>query len=139
MYEMPRGWEVMKALKITTELEILNIELKEPLHIGIKKELGGYLEVVRPRKLEMPFCMIVDEEGIIKDLSFNPLGCWLYGTEEHLQPIAGDIIIMCEMNTMDGIVLKGLTDEQIDSITKQFNQFIESYRQVELYHLEVLK
>ncbi len=139
MYEMPRGCELMKALKISTNLEIEAVELSEPLYKSIRNELGGYLEVVRPMKLVRPFCMIVDEEGLLKNLPLNPLGCWLYGTEEHLQPIVGDIIIMAEMDSIDGIIFKGLTDTQIESLTNDLTEFIQTYKEIELYHMEVSK
>lgn len=132
MYDLPeRRWQLMQAIKINTELEIEVIEVYEPLHISIRQNLGGYLEVVKPKKLNSSLCMIVDEEGLIKGLPFNPWGCWLYGTEEHMQPIAGDIIIMAEMDSIDGIVLKGLTDEQMVEIIEQANKFIKSFKTAE--------
>ena len=35
---------------------------------------------------------VVDEEGLVKGLSENALGCALYGTARHGYPIVGDLI-----------------------------------------------
>lgn len=40
--------------------------------------------------------MIVNEEGLLKDLPLNRAGSLLYGTQFHGSPIVGDIVIMAE-------------------------------------------
>ena len=42
------------------------------------------------------YCLLVDEEGIIKDLPFNPFGSYLYGTDRHGCPIVGPVLIVQE-------------------------------------------
>jgi hypothetical protein len=119
----------MLALKITTNSEVETIDVKEPLHKTIREALGGYLEVVHPKRLPKPYCMIVDEEGLLKELELNPLGCYLYETDIHRQPIVGDIIIMREKFTLDGIALDGLHESDIDSIMREIGGILERFKQ----------
>ena len=103
----------MKALKITTANEVTIINVEEPLHVSLRAEVGGYIEIVNPRGLRHPFCMIVDEEGRLKDKPLNAVGCVLYETAKHGSPIVGDIAIMRTEQSDDGIDLVGLTDDDI--------------------------
>jgi hypothetical protein len=119
----------MIALKITTDSKVEKLDVKEPLHETIRTALGGYLEVVRPKRLPQPYCMIVDEEWIIKNLELNPIGCYFYETDLHHQPIVGDIIIMREKKTFDGIVFSGLEDSDIGFLMKDISQLTELFKQ----------
>ena len=117
----------MKALKITSGCVITEIDVKEPLHKTIGEELGGYFETVRPRRVPFPLTMIVDEEGLLKGLPHNPIGCYMYETDKHNQPIVGDIIIMREEMTNDGIVLIGLERSHIDDLLPLFKGLAETF------------
>jgi hypothetical protein len=119
----------MLALKITTNSDVEKIDVQEPLHKTIRDVLGGYLEVVHPKRLPEPYCMIVDEEGIIKELELNPVGCYLYETDIHRQPIVGDIILMREKMTVDGILLDGLRDSDVDFLMKDIGRLIKFFKQ----------
>lgn len=121
----------MMGLKISTTSELEKVEAKEPIHASIRKELGGYIEIVRPRRLTAPYCMIVDEEGLLKGLPINPIGCYLYETDKHMQPIVGDIIIMREVSTFDGISLSSLSDEDINSLENMLGHLVEHFKQYE--------
>jgi len=103
----------MKTLKVTTANEVTIINVEEPLHISLREHVGGYIEIVNPRGLRHPFCMIVDEEGRLKYKPRNTVGCVLYETHKHGAPIVGDIVIMRTEQTDDGIDLVGLTDDDI--------------------------
>ena len=110
----------MKAVKATAQGAIYTVELDGslPLHRALQKELGGYIEVVRPRNLARPYLMMVDEEGLLKGLPLNRAASWLCGTQRHGQPIVGDALIMKETETADGDAdAGGLTDEECNSIT----------------------
>lgn len=91
----------MKGIVVTTANKVYAKEFEEPLHKTLREVIGGYIEVVRPKGLKPPLCMIVDEEGILKGLPVNVLGSALYGTLEHGHPIVGDIVIMQEV-TLNG-------------------------------------
>lgn len=86
----------MKTLKITTDSKISIIDLNFD-HESLREEVGGYVELVRTQKLldyfKTKVVMIVDEEGLVKNLPVNPMGCYFYDTNKHGNPIVGDVIL----------------------------------------------
>lgn len=82
----------MKTLKITTDNKISIIDLDFD-HKSLREEVGGYVELVRTQKLldyfKTKVVMIVDEEGLVKNLPMNPMGCYFYDTDKHGNPIVG--------------------------------------------------
>ena len=98
----------MKAIKITTDNKITEINVEEPPHRSLGVEVGGFIEIVRPRRLKSPYVMIVDEEGLLKECHENLVGSVLYGASEHGYPIFGDIVIMREDFGPEGPDLFGL-------------------------------
>lgn len=86
----------MKTLKITTDNKISIIDLDFD-HESLREEVGGYVELVRTQKLRDYFktkvVMIVDEEGLVKNLPMNSMGCYFYDTDKHGNPIVGDAIL----------------------------------------------
>lgn len=86
----------MKTLKITTDNKISIIDLDFDCE-SLKEEIGGYFETVKTQKLwdyfKAKVVMIVDEEGLIKELPANLLGCYFYDTDKHGFPIVGDVIL----------------------------------------------
>ena len=55
-----------------------------------------------PKGLPGPFCMVVNEEGLLRGLPLNLFGCILYDTVRHGNPIVGDIVILKEGFTTPG-------------------------------------
>lgn len=89
----------------------------EPLYKSIGEAVDGYIKIVHPRYLREPYVMIVNEEGLLHQLPLNPLGCVLYGTMTHKQPIVGNLVIMKEVCIADGEKdLEGLSDEEVREI-----------------------
>ena len=87
----------MKTVKITTENKISIIDVDFDDYRSIQNAIGGGLiETVKTQKMwdyfKQPIMFICDEEGHPKHLPINRLGSWLYDTEKHGWPIAGDII-----------------------------------------------
>lgn len=115
----------MRALKITTNCEVQEIELQEPLHLSIRESLGGWLEIVRPGTVPFPLVIIVDEEGLLKNLPLNPVGSYMYQTWRHRQPIVGDIIVMREQMGADGIELIGLEQPHIVQVAAFVRQIAQ--------------
>lgn len=76
----------------------------------------GHIEIVRPKHLPAPYVMLVNEEGLLKNMDLNPLACWLYGTQEHGSPIVGPAVIVKEVMTDDGPDLAPLEVEDLDSV-----------------------
>ena len=69
-------------------------------HADIENNLGGYIELVRPCGLSPKYFMLVNEEGLIKELPINVLASYLYGTFSHGAPIVGNVIIFAANNTL---------------------------------------
>lgn len=82
----------MKTVKVTTDNKISIIDVDFDDFRSIQQAIGGHFETVRTQLMVDYFkdpsvIMLVDEEGLIKDLPLNPVGSALYrGT------IAGDLI-----------------------------------------------
>ena len=95
-------------------------ELKE---IGstdeIRSLIGGWLELVRPRFLPHPFLMLVDEEGLLKDLPVNLIGSILYGLGSP-SPIVGPLVIAAE-GIVDGEPdVIGLSDQDAHDLLDRY-------------------
>lgn len=89
----------MTGIRITTQNVASIIELAEPTLDAMQKAVGGYIERVHPRGLKPPYCMVVNEEGIILELPINFAGCMLYQAP---WPIVGDLLILKDGFNADG-------------------------------------
>lgn len=92
----------MKGLVITTENKMQVTEFGAPAYKTIGEAVDGWAEVVHPKGLPDPFCMVVNEEGLLRELPLNLFGCMLYDTVHHGNPIVGDIVILKEGFTTPG-------------------------------------
>lgn len=92
----------MKGIVITTKNEMRVQEFSEPAYKSIGEAVGGWIEVVHPKRLEYPYCMLVNEEGVILKLPINSFGSFLYGTDYHGDPMLGDIVLLKEGINSDG-------------------------------------
>lgn len=82
----------MKTVKVTTDNKISIIDVDFDDFRSIQRAIGGHFETVHTQLMEDYFkdpslIMLVDEEGHIKKLPVNPVGCTLYRGI-----IAGDLI-----------------------------------------------
>lgn len=108
----------MKAIKIDTRNNMSVVDLETPLYASLERELGGWPEHVRPRRLNPPFCMMVDDCGHMKELDFNLMGSYLYETDKHGNPIAGDIFILKEEVYASGEYnVIGLDDKDVNFLS----------------------
>lgn len=104
----------MKGIVITTKNEMRVQEFSEPAHRSIGDAVGGWIEVVHPKRLEYPYCMVVNEEGVLQKLPINSFGSLLYGTDTHGWPIAGNAVLMKEGYNSDGeLDILGLDEQDI--------------------------
>ena len=107
----------MKAIVITPENRMRVEEYTEPLYKTVGRTVDGWIEVVHPVQLPEPYCMIVNEEGLLRGLPDNLVGCILYGTPHHGIPIVGTIVLMKE-GTVDGEPdIIGLNEHDIQTIS----------------------
>jgi hypothetical protein len=88
----------MKALKVTpdNETSVIDIDLSGSLRPAAKLLGTDTVELVYPRRNSqyIHLVMLVDEDGLMKHLKTNLLGCILYFYGE----IVGDILIMGHSN-----------------------------------------
>ena len=115
----------MKGIVITTADEVSVQEFTAPLHKSLGAVVGGYIELVHPQGLNRPYCMVVNEEGLIHKLPLNRAGSLLYGTQFHGSPIVGDIVIMAEGETEEGFDFVGIPDDRIEVIKKELIKAFE--------------
>lgn len=106
----------MKGIVVTTNNKATVREFTSPLFESVGDAVGGFIEVVHPRGLPQPYCMVVNEEGLLRGLPYNAHGSLLYGTPDHGHPIVGDIVIMQEGWTDEGPDIVGLSDDDVGRI-----------------------
>lgn len=104
----------MKGIVITTKNEMWVQEFSGPAHKSIGDAVGGWIEIVRPVRLKRPYCMVVNEEGMILGLPINSFGSFLYGADYHGNVILGDIVLLKEGINSDGEPdILGLNEQDI--------------------------
>ena len=112
----------MKGIVITTKNEMRVQEFSEPAHLSIGDAVGGWIEIVCPVRLKRPYCMIVNEEGVLLNLPINSFGSYLYGTDYHGNPILGDIVLVKEGIDSDGERdILGLAGQDIKYLCDMFS------------------
>ena len=107
----------MKGLAINTENKMQFKDYSTPVLNSISKEVDGYIEIVRPKYLPEGFCMVVNDEGLLRNLPLNQIACFLYGTPEHGQPIVGNVVILREAFVDDGLDFVDMTDNDQTTLT----------------------
>lgn len=125
----------MKGVVITTDQKITIQDFESPLDKSVGAVVGGHIERVSPRLLNQPYCMIVNENGLLLELRLNPIGSWLYGSFIHGHPIVGNIVIMKLGTTPEGPDIIGLTDEEAEAMREElaieFHEMREEYQRNE--------
>lgn len=106
----------MKGIVITPQSEVTVQDFGKPLYETTAEVTGGF-EIVNPRRLPRPFCMIVDDNGLLKENpQFNPIGSFFYETHKHGAPIVGTIVLLKMGNTLNGPDIIGLTDADVQQL-----------------------
>lgn len=113
-----------KAIVIKTDGTIRIIDAPDdPGWMWMRDNIGcEWIEFVRPRRLPAGFVMVVDEEGLLKENKFNCHGSYLYEYEKHGQPIVGDVMILKEVETDDGMNCVGLTEKEAEQIVARLTE-----------------
>ena len=119
----------MKGIVVTTDLEIRIEEFSDPLNKTVSSAVGGYIEHVKPARLRHPYCMIVNEEGRLLDLPLNYVGSYFYGTDQHGEPIVGNIVIMKDGYRGGEPDIVGLNDVEAEQIKDVIIDLIEPLHQ----------
>ena len=69
--------------------------------------------------------MLIDEEGLLKPNSVNLVGSFLYESDKHANPIAGNVLIVGEKWEEDGISFCGIAEEQFNLIYPKLKALVE--------------
>ena len=114
----------MKTLKITTDNKISIIDVDLDDYRVLQQEIGGYVEKVHTQIMydyfRAPVLMLVDEEGLLKDLPTNAVASYFYGYQNHGHIIAGDAIFAISL----GENMTGFGDRDSEQwINKMLNDF----------------
>lgn len=82
----------MKTIRVTSDSKISVVDVDFDNFRSIQRILNGHFEAVHTWRLSSFFgegtIMLVDEEGLLKELPLNPVGCFFYDGL-----IAGDFIL----------------------------------------------
>lgn len=131
----------MKLIRVSTKMDITIHEFpeggfskeNEVLHGLIGNECRMY-QCVYPRRLYLQLhhsaratgspgeavSMLVDEEGLLKEHPvLNPIASYLYETDKHGFPIAGNALFVGEVDTGDGISFCGIEDNVLERLQAQ--------------------
>ena len=86
----------MKTVKVTADNVVSIIDVYFDVFRDIQRAVSGHFETVHTARMAKIFSpdiiMLVDEDGLMKGLPVNMLGCTLYGTAVHGSPIVGDLV-----------------------------------------------
>ena len=66
-----KGVIFMKGLVFDTENQMQFKDFGEPLLDNLQKEVGGCIEVVHPKYLPEGLCMVIDDEGLLKEIEID--------------------------------------------------------------------
>lgn len=105
---------------VTTKNEMRRVEYQSPHYDVITKAVGGYYEHVHPKGLKPPYCMMVNESGLLHNLPVNILGSVLYETHIHGNPIVGDIMFAKNGYFQGEPDVVGLTESEAQSLGDNF-------------------
>lgn len=110
----------MFALVVTTENEMHLRKYDPPDYDVIREAVGGWYERVHPMGLNRPYSMMVNEEGLLLGLPLNLLGSWLYGMDQHGQPIVSDIVFVKDGYTGVEPDVVGMTEDEAQRLGDKF-------------------
>ena len=94
-------------------------ESVSPKRLYSKVKIGKKMEKEGHRMV-----MLVDEEGLLKSLESNILGSWLYETDKHGYPTAGNVLFVGTKYTGMGIDFCGISEDAAESLKKEFEEQI---------------
>ena len=105
------------------------------------KVLGcDIIDVARPYGLEKDakatglkhlvgkYCMIVDDEGLLKeDFEVNVIASLLYGYDDHGQPLAGDVLVCKNEMTDEGMDSVGMDDADLRMLFDAISRLVAKH------------
>jgi len=147
LHEVPeRSGEVMKLIKISTDLELTVHEFPSGGYTEenrfLRELIGNHCDIyerVMPGRLyselhmknhltKVPgqrVSMLIDEEGLLKENEPNLIGSYLYETDRHGHSIMGNILFVGEEWGSDGIDFCGIEDSVFENLKLQLEHMID--------------
>ena len=135
-----------KLIRVSTDLKVTIHDYPEGgayrTHNEAFRKLIGedceLYEIVKPKRLytriltglgmknkRTPLVMLVDEEGLLKKLESNMLGSWLYMTDRHGCPIAGNVLFVGTEYSGMGIDICGIQEDIAEALSEELKKVIE--------------
>ena len=115
----------MKTLKISPvykHVQILDWPGPDVDYTWYADRIGcEWIEVVYPKGY--PYCLVVDEEGLLNEKLINPYASYMYGMQIHGQPIVGSALILKQGE--DGQP-EGFTDDEAEDLVKKLENNFET-------------
>ena len=74
------------------------------------------------------YCVVYDDEALLKPNYINPIASYLYGYKDHGQAICGSVIIMKNEMTDEGLDTVGLDNKDVVKILDKLNNLPVSYK-----------
>ena len=117
----------MKLIKISTDMELSIHDFPDGNHSKQNRELRELIGNGCNLYEHVPgqcVSMLIDEEGRLKENVPNLIGSYLYKTDEHGNPIMGNILFVGEEWTGDGIDFCGIEEETFKLLELELNNMI---------------
>lgn len=118
----------MKGIVITTDDQLRVQDFTLPLYQSAGEVVGGYIEHVNPKLLRRPYCLLVNEEGLLLGLPVNALASYMYGTHMHGHPIVGDVVLMKNAYIHGERDIVGLSNKDIEAIVRELEPLLAGLR-----------
>ena len=137
-----------RIIGVTTSSKVVDFEVfGEKDVVDVSKEFIGngcdLVELVNPQRMheikgikqlrspmmtkKLSVGMLIDSEGLLKDNTINPIGSFLYKTDEHGHPIVGNIVFCgLKYDFEKGILFTCLDDTSYEAIRNWLRIVIEN-------------
>lgn len=115
--------KVINAIKVCADGNMYPVKFSDVSLNEIYSLLNcSNIEIVHPMRLNDSFCLVCDEEALLKDSpQINLYASYLYGSEQHRNYICGDVLICKEYNCNDDFEdneedsdFQSMTQDEID-------------------------
>ena len=109
----------VKIPETGTELWTVEVSGKDNLEFWYEELDCRLVDIVDA--IELPgYCLIVDDEGLMKDQpQMNNIASLLYGFLQHGQPIVGGAIIGKNLQTENGMETIGMSEQEAEELIKE--------------------
>ena len=121
----------MNILKITTDNQLIEMEWPQKGEKEfLRKEVGGWYERVRPKRLYQELlgyevCMVVNSDGVLEGFPVNAVASWLYQSDQNGSLIVGDVLIVGEYQDEEDLLFDQIPPEQYEALRDKLQYILE--------------